>query len=78
MDFELFMDHLDEWQSTPHMFVVNKGRMNEMENAYDRLAEIIHEYTPDAKLEVNMNTISDGSASISIETDELIVHDVQD
>ena len=26
MDFELFMDHLDEWQSTPHMFVV--GREN--------------------------------------------------
>lgn len=78
MNFEMFMKQLGEWQSKPHMFIVNKNRMKEMENAYDRLKIIIHEYTPDAKLEVNMNTINDGSASISVETDELVVHDVQD
>lgn len=78
MNFEMFMKQLGEWQNKPHMFIVNKNRMKEMEIAYDRLKTIVHEYTPDAKLEVNMNTINDGSASISVETDELVIHNVQD
>lgn len=78
MNFKAFMKQFNEWQSKPHMFIVNKERMKVMDLAYKRLEKIIHEYTPDAKVEVNMNVINDGSASISVETDELVVHNVQD
>ena len=78
MNFNAFLKQFNEWQSKPHMFIVNKERMKAMNVAYKRLEEIIHEYTPDAKIEVNMNVINDGSASISVETDELVVHNVQD
>ena len=78
MDFKTFMNQFGEWQSKPKIFVVNKERMKVMEGAYDRLEEIIHEYTPDANVEINMSVVNDGSASMSVETDELVVHNVQD
>ena len=78
MNFEAFLKQFDEWQSKPHMFIVNKERMKVMGAAYDRLANIIHEYTPEANVEINMNVVNDGSASLSVETDELVVHNVQD
>ena len=78
MNFKEFLKQYNEWQSKPHMFVVNKKRMNEMEKAYDLMQKIVHEYTPEANVEINMNTINDGSATISIETDEIVVHNVQE
>lgn len=78
MDFKTFLKQFDEWQSKPHTFIVNNERMKIMETAYDRLEEIIHEYTPDANVEINMSVVNDGSASLSVETDELVVHNVQD
>ena len=78
MDFKAFMQLFGEWQSKPHMFVVNKSRVQAMERAYDLMRKIIHEYTPDAKIEINMNVINDGSASICVEADELVVHNVYD
>lgn len=78
MDFKTFLKQFDEWQSKPHMFVVNKKRVNAMENAYDIMKKIIHEYTQEASVEINMSTINDGSATISVETDEIVVHNVQD
>lgn len=78
MDFDAFMNQLGKWQSKPHMFVVNKGRMKDLESAYDNLEKIVHEYTPEAKISVNMNILNDGSAYISTETDEIVVHNVQD
>ena len=76
MDFNAFMQQFDEWQSKPHMFVVNKNRVQAMECAYNLMRKVIHEYTPDAKIEINMSVVNDGSASISVETDELVVHNV--
>ena len=78
MNFQTFLKQFDEWQSKPHMFVVNRKRINAMENAYNTIKKIIHEYTPEADVEINMNTVNDGSASISVETDELVVHDVHE
>ena len=78
MNFETFLKQFNEWQSKPHMFVVNNKRMKVMENAYEQLEEIIHKYTPDTRVEVNMSVVNDGSASMSVETDELVVHNVQD
>ena len=78
MDFKTFLKQFDEWQNKPHMFVVNKKRVNAMENAYDIMKKIIHEYTPEASVEINMSAINDGSATISVETDEIVVHNVQD
>ena len=78
MDFKAFLKQFDEWQNKPHMFVVNKKRVNAMENAYDIMKKIIHEYTPEASVEINTSAINDGSASISVETDEIVVYDVQD
>lgn len=78
MDIKTFLQIFDEWQSKPHMFVVNKNRMKAMENAYGQLEEIVHKYTPEANVEINMNIINDGSAFISVETSELVVHSVQD
>ena len=78
MDFETFLKHFNEWQSKPHMFVVNKKRVKTMEEVCDQLEKIIHKYTPEANVEINMSVINDGSASISVEADELVVHNVQD
>lgn len=78
MDYEAFLKQFDEWQSKPHMFIVNNKRMKVMESAYNQLEKIIHKYTPEANIEVNMSIVNDGSASISVETDELVVHNVQD
>lgn len=78
MDFKEFMQLFDEWQSKPHMFVVNNKRVQTMECAYDLMRKVIHEYTPDAKIEINMSVVNDGSASISVETDEIVVHNVHD
>lgn len=78
MDFKTFLERFDEWQSKPHMFIVNKERIKVMEKAYDLLQSIIHEYTPEANVEINMSVVNDGSASLSVETDELVVHNVQD
>jgi ATP-dependent Clp protease adapter protein ClpS len=78
MDFKTFLKQFDEWQNKPHMFVVNKKRVNVMENAYGIMKKIIHEYTPEASVEINMSAINDGSATISVETDEIVVHNVQD
>lgn len=78
MDFNMFMTKMKEWQSQPHMFIVNMSRMKEMEAAYDILKEIVYKYDPDVTMEVNTNVINDGSASISIETCDLVVHDVKE
>lgn len=78
MDFNMFMAKMKEWQSQPHMFIVNTSRMKEMEIAYDILKEIVCKYDPEAVMEVNINVINDGSASISIETCDFVVHDVQE
>lgn len=78
MDFETFLKQFGDWQKKPHMFIVNKERVEVMENAYDKLENIIHQYTPEAKVEINMSVVNDGSASISVETDEMVVHNVQD
>ena len=78
MDFKTFLKQFDEWQSKPHMFVVNKTRIHEMENAYEIIKKIIHEYTPEASVEINMGAVNDGSASISVETDEIVVHNVKE
>lgn len=78
MDFKTFSKYYNEWQSKPHMFVVNKKRVKAMENAYDIMKKIIHEYTPSANVEINMSEINDGSAIISVETDEIVVHNVHE
>ena len=78
MNFETFLRQFDKWQSQPHMFIVDKKRVKAMETAANMLEEIIQEYTPDASVEINMSVVNDGSASISVETDELVVHNVQD
>jgi viroplasmin and RNaseH domain-containing protein len=78
MNFETFLKQFDQWQSKPHMFIVNKKRMKTIENAYDILEEMIHKYTPDAHVEINMSVVDDGSASLSVETDEIVAHNVQD
>jgi viroplasmin and RNaseH domain-containing protein len=78
MNFKTFLKKFDEWQSKPHMFIVNKERMKAMETAHGLLEKIVHEYTPDADIEINMSVVNDGSSSISVETDELVVHNVQD
>jgi len=78
MNFDMFLKKMGEWQSKPHLFIVNSNRMNEFQAAYDVLEKIIHKYSPDAKMEVNMNKFNDGSASIVVETDEIIVYKVED
>ena len=78
MDFEMFLAKMKEWQSNPHMFIVNNNRMKEMEMAHDILEKIIHEYDPDATIKVDMNVLNDGSASIVIETCDFVVHNVQE
>lgn len=79
MDFNTFFSKLKQWENQNHMFVVNKDRMKKVEQAYDIFEEIIHTYSPDAKVEMEINTpISDGSAVIWAETDELIVKNIGD
>ena len=78
MDFKAFLKQYNEWCNKPHMFVVNKKRMDAMEKAHDIMEKIIHKYTPEASVEINMNAVNDGSAVISVETDEIVVHNVQD
>lgn len=78
MDFKAFSKQYNEWQSKPHMFIVNKNRVKAINDAHNRLEKIIHEYTPKANVQINMSELNDGSAYLSVETDELVVHNVQD
>ena len=78
MDFEMFLEKMKEWQSKPHMFIVNNNRMKQMEVAHDILEKIVCEYDPDAKMTIDMNVLNDGSASIVVETCDFVVHNVQE
>ena len=78
MDFEMFLERMKEWQSKPHMFIVNNHRMKQMEVAHDILEKIVCEYDPEAKIKIDMNVLNDGSASIVVETCDFVVHNVQE
>lgn len=78
MDFKEFAKQFNEWQSKPHMFIVNKNRMKAINDANNRLEKIIHEYTPKASVQVNMSEFNDGSAYLSVETSDFVVHNVQE
>jgi len=78
MNFDVFMKQLKDWQEKPHMFIVDSKRMKQVENAHNILESIICKYSPDAKFEVEMNTLNTGSAALTVETDDVVVNNVQD
>lgn len=76
MNFNTFLDMYNKWQDQPHMYVVNNNKMKHVRTAYSNLENIIHEYDRDAKVEIEINEFNDGSASISVETDDIVVQDI--
>lgn len=74
MNFNSFMRQLKKWVEQPHMYLVNKERTKEIENACKKLEIII----PDAKITIDENILCDGSVAISVETDELVVKNIQE
>lgn len=75
MNFDTFFEMYREWQSKPHMYVVNPVKMGMFHAAHDYLKQIIDECCPDAKIEIAVNEFNDGSASITVETDDIVVKD---
>lgn len=73
MDFNEFLKMYKEWQSKPHMYIVNPKRMKHFQTAHNSIVSVMNGCSPDAKIEVSLNEFNDGSASITVETDELVV-----
>lgn len=78
MDFNEFLDGLKKWTEKPHMFILDPVRFKEVEAAYQKLKEIVLDISPDATIEINESKLNDGSYSIVVEADELIVYNVND
>lgn len=76
MDFNTFLKMYKEWQNKPHMYIVNQIQMKHFEAAYKNLEELIYEYSPDAKVSVVVNEFNDGSAYMSVVTDDVVVKDI--
>lgn len=77
MDFDSFLEMYDEWQSNPHIYMVNRIQMQYLKAAYDNLEHLIHRHSADVKIEVKMNEFNDGAASITAETDEIVVKEIK-
>lgn len=73
MDFNKFLEMYKEWQSKPHMYIVNPRKMKYFQTAHNSIIHVMNACNPDAKIEIAVNEFNDGSASITVETDELIV-----
>ena len=76
MDFNEFLKMYKEWQSKPHMYVVNPRQMKNFQTAHNSIIHVMNACSPDAKIEVAVNEFNDGSASITVETDELVVKNI--
>lgn len=78
MDLNEFLIAMKKWTDKPHMFILDNNRFKEMENAYNKLRGIVLNISPDATIEIKESKINDGSYSIVVETDELIVYNTND
>lgn len=76
MDFDNFVEFYKEWNDKPHMFMLNPYRMKQMQAAYQLLEEIEEENNLDFKMQIHTNTFNDGSAYISVVTDDIIVTNI--
>ena len=77
MNFNEFLKIYKEWQSKPHMYIVNPMKMNRFQIAHNSIVHVMNACSPDAKIEVAVNDFNDGSASITVEADELVVKNIR-
>ena len=75
--FDAFLEMLAYEMNQPRTLILNPERVRELELAYKAISKIVLSTSPDAKIECTMSELGDGSASISVETDELIVQDIK-
>lgn len=76
MNFDNFLEMYKEWQSKPHMYIVNPRKMKYFHTAHNSISHIMKECGPNAKIEVALNEFNDGSATITVETDDFIVKNI--
>ena len=76
MNFNKFLEMYKEWQSKPHMYVVNPNKMKHFQTAHNSIVNIMNHCSTDAKIEVAVNEFNDGSASITVETDDIVVKNI--
>lgn len=75
--FDAFVEMLSYELEKPRTLILNPARVRELEVAYRAISQIVFNISPDAKIECILGELGDGSASISVETDEFIVEDIK-
>ena len=75
--FDAFLEVLAYEMNQPRTLILNPKRMRELEVAYTEISKIVLSISPDAKIECILGELGDGSASIGVEADELIVEDIK-
>lgn len=72
MDFNTFLKMFAQWQSKPHMYIINPQKMKNVYNAYDVLSQI----TFGASFKVKINEFNIGTVAIVGEIDDFVVQDI--
>ena len=75
--FEAFLELFRQYLEIPKTRVVNYKRVAEIKQAYDAICKAVLAESPDAKIEWGKSALDTGAAYIRVETDCLIVHDIQ-
>ena len=78
MTLEHFLEELRKYEKQPKIWVVDLQRQTEFIKAYREIKSLILAEDPTAKIECEMHEANIGAGVIRIETEWLVVREIQD